>query len=152
MYLNREAISKKLEITDPFLMIDEIQLDLDSNKAISLKKLNKEDWYYSCHLPRSPVMPATLQMEGMLQTLVLIIYNLEEHKLSRSFIVDTKAKFYSKVFKQPFINYHAELTYNKRGIFKGTVKGRYLEENICEGFFTYASPQLMNLPSNKNNI
>ena len=143
MYLDRKDISNQLEITDPFLMIDEINLDLNLNKAISLKELHQEDWYYSCHFPSSPIMPATLQMEGMLQTLVLLIYNSREHNSSRSFIVESKTKFISKVSKQPFIKYYAEFSYSKHGIFKGNVKGKYLKAVICKGEFKYASPDLM---------
>ena len=151
MYLDRNAISDQLEIKDPFLLIDEINIDLKSNKAISLKFLNKEDWYYSCHIPSEPIMPATLQIEGMLQTLVMLIYKSTDHKLSRSFIVEAKTKFHTKVYRQPLINYLAELKFNKRGVFKGTVIGQYRKEKICEGTFTYASPELMKVPIIKIN-
>lgn len=147
MFLNRNEISKQLDIKDPFLMIDQINLDISANKAKSSKFLNKKEWFFASHITKSPVMPATLQMEGMLQTLVLLIYNVSGDKSSRSFIVDAKTKFHSKVFNQSFINYYAELTYNRRGIFKGLVVGEYNDEKICEGEFTYASPNLMNLPS-----
>ena len=109
MFLEQNQISTQLDIKDPFLMIDEIKIDLNQKKAKSSKILNKNDWFFACHMPTSPVMPATLQMEGMLQTLVLLIYNCSEKKISKSFIVDAKTKFYTKVFKQPMINYYAEL-------------------------------------------
>ena len=150
MFLDRNEISKQLDIKDPFLMIDEIRIDISLNKAKSLKLLNKKEWFFLSHMTKYPVMPATLQMEGMLQTLVLLIYNVPENKSYRSFIVDAKTKFHSKVFSQSFINYHAELIHNRRGIFKGLVVGKYHDEKICEGEFTYASPDLMHLPSEKN--
>ena len=86
----------------------------------------------------------------MLQTLVLLIYNSTDHKLSKSFIVEAKTKFHKRVYSQPVINYFAELTFNKRGIFKGSVIGKYKKEKICEGIFTYASPDLMQLPKKTN--
>ena len=146
MFLDRNEISKQLDIKDPFLMIDEIKLDINLNKAKSLKFLNKKEWFFLAHMTNSPVMPATLQIEGMLQTLVLLIYNVTENKSSKSFIVDSKTKFHSKVFNQSFINYYAELTYHRRGISKGLVIGKYYDDKICEGEFTYASPDLMKLP------
>ncbi len=149
MFLDRNEISRQLDIKDPFLMIDEIRLDINLNQAKSLKLLNKKDWFFLSHMTNSPVMPATLQMEGMLQTLVLLIYNVSEKKSYKSFIVDAKTKFHSKVFSQSFINYHAKLIHNRRGIFKGIVVGKYYEEKICEGEFTYASPDLMHLPISK---
>ena len=83
-----------------------------------------------------------------------IIYILSNNNIvevvnnsSKSFIVDVKTKFYSKVFDQSFINYYAELTYNRRGIFKGNVLGKYYDDKICEGEFTYAVPDLMTLPT-----
>ena len=149
MFLEQNQISTQLDIKDPFLMIDEIKIDLNQKKAKSSKILNKNDWFFACHMPTSPVMPATLQMEGMLQTLVLLIYNCSEKKISKSFIVDAQTKFYTKVFKQPMINYYAELIYSKRGIYKGNVVGKFSNEKICEGQFTYASPELMNIPNLK---
>lgn len=149
MFLTRNQISKRLNIIDPFLMIDEINIDLNSNKAVSLKNLTKEDWFYSCHMPNSPVMPATLQIEGMLQTLVILIYSISKDDVSVAYIADAKTKFHSRVFSQNFINYHAELIHDRRGIFKGEVIGKYGEEKICEGEFTYASPNLMIVPISK---
>ena len=146
MYLVRDQICNQLDIEDPFLLIDEINIDLKLNKAISIKNLNKNEWFYKCHIPKDPVMPASLQIEGMLQTLVLLIYNVTDHRLSRSFIVEANTKFNTKVYEQPFINYFADLTFNKRGIFKGFVVGKYKEEKICSGKFTYASPELMKVP------
>ena len=45
MHLDRNEISAQLEIKDPFLLIDEINIDLKSNKATSLKYLTKDDWF-----------------------------------------------------------------------------------------------------------
>tara|TARA_B100000886_G_C20426910_1_gene494643 strand:+ start:9985 stop:10437 length:453 start_codon:yes stop_codon:yes gene_type:complete len=150
MFLDRNEISRQLDIKDPFLMIDEIKIDKSAYKAQSLKFLKRDDWFFTSHMTKSPVMPATLQMEGMLQTLVLLIYNISEDKSSRSFIVDAKTRFHSKVFRQSHINYFAELKYNQRGIFKGIVSGKYNDDKICDGEFTYASPNLMNLPISNN--
>ena len=149
MFLERSEISRQLDITDPFLMIDDINIDLKTEKAISSKFLNKNEWFFSSHLTKDPVMPATLQIEGMLQTLVLLIYNISDDVISRSYIVDIKTKFHKKVFNQPLINYHAELLLNSRGIFKGIVIGMYSSEKICEGEFTYASPDFMLYPKIK---
>lgn len=146
MNLTRAQISDQLDIQDPFLMIDEIILDLEEKTAKSKKILNNKEWFYSCHLTKSPAMPATLQMEGMLQTMAMLIYNLIDHKFEKSYIVDSRTRFFAKVYNQPLINYQAELTSYKRGIFKGLVHGSYEGTKICEGDFTYASPSLMSLP------
>jgi len=150
MYLGRNEISKRLDINDPFLMIDKININIDLKKAKSTKILNKKEWFYDCHLTTKPVMPATLQIEGMLQTLVLLIYKVSDDKVLKSYIVDAKTKFHKKVYNQPLINYHAELIHNRRGIFKGSVIGEYCSNKICEGKFTYASPDLMAMPSISN--
>ena len=57
MFLERSEISRQLDITDPFLMIDDINIDLKAKKAISSKFLNKSEWFYASHLTKSPVMP-----------------------------------------------------------------------------------------------
>ena len=46
MFLDRDEISVQLDIKDPFLMIDEIRIDISLNKAKSLKLLNKKEWFF----------------------------------------------------------------------------------------------------------
>ena len=65
-----DLLSKALEITEPFLMIDSFRLMENGSVGYGSKNLTAEEWFFNCHLPSQMVMPATLQIEGMLQTMV----------------------------------------------------------------------------------
>lgn len=144
--LAREEIAKLLDITDPFLMIDQFEIIEQGKQALATKILGKDDWYFQSHLPKSQVMPATLQIEGMLQTLVLLIYKSIEHGEHRAFINDIQVKLLAPVTPKSNIDYHATLLSTRRGITKGEVIGRSDAKMVCKGEFAYASPHLMALP------
>jgi 3-hydroxyacyl-[acyl-carrier-protein] dehydratase len=138
-YLNREEISKYLQIDPPFLMIEEVEID-PGKSARATKNLRSDDWFFGCHLKREMAMPGTLQIEAMLQTLVLTLYTLERHKGYLSFITDIKTKLISKVSPDCLLAIEAELSNYKRGIGKGIACGKVNNQIVCQGEFTFVSP------------
>ena len=141
-----DLLSKTLDITEPFLMIDSFKLSENGVVGYGLKSLMAEDWFFDCHLPSQMVMPATLQIEGMLQTMVMLIYQTADHGKARSFITDIDVKLFNAVSPGVNIEYEAKIFMARRGIFKGKVIGKSNEQTICKGAFSYASPHLMNTP------
>ena len=144
--LERAEISRRLDITDPFLMIDSFEETEPGKRARATKKLSEKDWFFDCHLPRSRVMPATLQIEGMLQTMVLLIYAAADHGEHRSFVTNVDVRLVAAGIPDQTITYEATLTAFKRGIAKGEVTGSAEGSVVCRGAFTYASPHLMAIP------
>ena len=127
-------------------MIDEYEEIEKGQSARSKKILNDDDWFFQCHLPESKVMPATLQIEGMLQTLVLLLYETIDHGDLPALITDINVKILSSVLPCQDIIYEALLMSFRRGITKGSVVGRINNKVLCKGEFSYASPHLMPLP------
>ena len=148
-----KEISKKLDIYEPFLMIDKININISEKVAKSKKFLSQESWFFKCHIPNEQIMPATLIVEGMLQTMALLIYECLDHDYQKTFIVDIKSKIISKVKpSDKLITYQAYLLSTKRGISKGKVEAVTNSQKKAEGIFIYASPKLMSLPrENKSN-
>ena len=141
-----DLLSKALEITEPFLMIDSFRLLEDSAIGYGSKNLTAEEWFFDCHLRSQMVMPATLQIEGMLQTMVMLIYQTVDHGKARSFITNIDVKVLNSAKPGTDIGYEAKILSTKRGIFKGEVIGKSNELVICKGVFSYASPHLMSVP------
>ena len=141
-----DLLSKALEIKAPFLMIDSFKLSENGRVGYGSKKLIPEDWFFDCHLKSQMVMPATLQIEGMLQTMVMLIYQTEDHGKARSFITDIDVKVLNAAKPGTDIGYEAKILMARRGIFKGEVIGKSNEHVICKGVFSYASPHLMSAP------
>ena len=140
----RIEIADCLDITPPFLMIDEyIEVEV-GKKAIGTKMLSSEEWSLQCHLPKMQAMPATLQTEGMLQTLVMLIYDTVPHSgEQRALVTNSTVKFLSSPIVGKIISYEAELLSFRRGIAKGKVTAFSDENVISYGEFSYASPHLM---------
>lgn len=140
--ISKNEISTYLDITEPFLMIDSINEMVPGKSAQSSKQLKKNEWFFNCHLLKSRVMPATLLIEGMLQTFVLLIYATEAHKENYAYITNIDVKIISSVLPEQKIHYHANILSSKRGITKGTAFGEVKDKIVCEGKFEYASPHL----------
>ena len=144
--LNIDQITGYLEISHPFLMIDYVKEIIPGKSAHGIKKLTENDWFFKCHMQRELVMPWTLQIEAMLQTLVLSIYTMKGHKGKFSYISNINTKLFSKISPDNQFNIHADLLSYKRGITKGVAVGKINNAKICQGEFTYISPHDMPLP------
>ncbi len=147
LILEKKEISSKLDIYDPLLIIDKIDIKTIDKTAKGFQSINKTDWFFKCHLPNKPVMPAVLTIEGMLQTLAMLIYSTIDHNFEKAYIVDITTKLLSSITEvDRQIIYHAKLCSYKRGISKGIVEVFSKNEKKGKGEFVYASPSLMKLP------
>lgn len=144
---NKEEIATKLNITPPFLMIDTYHEVEHETQAIATKNINPTDWWFACHLPEIQVMPGTLIVEGMLQTLVLLIYNSNTAIRNPALITNMKVKIQAPVKPGDSIKYTATLKKIRRGIANGEVIAEVNNSLVCSGEFDYAIPDLMYLPS-----
>ncbi len=142
MKLSRSEISNILNITDPFLMIDEV-LQLETGvSAHSIKHISSEDWYLKCHLPDFVAMPGTLLTESMLQTMVLVIYSLLDNSKKTAFVTDLNVKFLANVNPPEDIHIKAKLDSFNRGLAVGHAKVLSGTKIICRGKFKYVCPHL----------
>jgi 3-hydroxyacyl-[acyl-carrier-protein] dehydratase len=144
--LNIDEIKHYLKISPPLLMIDYADEVIPGKSAHGVKKLTKDDWFFKSHLQSELVMPATLQIEAMLQTLILTIYTMEGHKGEFSYICNINTKLFSKITPNNQFNIHADLLSYKRGIIKGVAVGEINDAKVCQGEFTLASPHDMPRP------
>jgi len=89
-----------------------------------------------------------LTIEGMLQTLALLIYSTVDHNYKKAYIVDIKTKLLSSITEvDSEIIYNAKLNSYKRGISKGVVEVFSKNQKKSTGEFVYASPSLMHVPN-----
>ena len=95
--LDKGQIIDLLEITPPFLMIDHIKEIKPGKTAYGIKKLSQDEWFFQCHLKNEGTMPGVLQIEAMLQTLVLTLYTMDEHKGKLAYIQNISTKLIIKL-------------------------------------------------------
>jgi len=144
--LEFDQIIDHLNITPPFLMIDFIEEIKPGKSAHGVKKISQDEWFFQCHLKEDGIMPGVLQIEAMLQTLVLTLYTMDEHKGKLSYISDINTKLISKVSPDSQLDIYADLLSYKRGVAKGVAIGLVNGEKVCQGEFTFLSPHLIPVP------
>ena len=97
MTLNLEQIKEIIPHRDPFLLIDEV-IELEPGvRAVALKHLTGEEYWFKGHFPQEPVQPGVLTIEMLAQTGAVCSLCLPENKGRIAYFAGIdKAKFRSK--------------------------------------------------------
>jgi len=141
--LINSELSGMLDILPPFLMVDTFIADFENKTGLSTFNAVKNDWFFCAHLPKEGVMPASLILESMLQTMVLLIYHLVDHGVNRSYITDVNLNLKKSVRPGSMLTNKCVLLACGRGIFKGEVHAYVEDDCVASGIFKYASPSIM---------
>lgn len=144
--LNKDQIIEYTEIKPPFLMIDKVEELTPGKSCHAIKILNKDEWFFKCHLEKEEIMPGTLQIEAMLQTLILTLYTLDTHNKKLSFVKNINSNLISKIKPGNILYIYSVLSSYKRGIAKGKSHIEINKKIVSEGEFLLVSPhELMTL-------
>jgi 3-hydroxyacyl-[acyl-carrier-protein] dehydratase len=125
--IDRDRIMEMIPHRDPFLMIDRIVDVVANERAVGIKNVSGDEYYFKGHFPTRPVMPGVLIIEAMAQTAaVLVVHTLgpeAEGKLVYFMSVD-KAKFRRPVVPGEVLQVHVTKQQNHRNVwrFEGEAK------------------------------
>jgi 3-hydroxyacyl-[acyl-carrier-protein] dehydratase len=135
---DRERIMQMIPHRDPFLLIDKVVDAVKNERAVGVKHITTDEYYFRGHFPSRPVMPGVLMIEAMAQTAaVLVVHTLgpaSEGKLVYFMSVD-KAKFRRPVVPGDVLHIHVEKQQHHRNVWKFEGKARVNGQLAAEAIF-----------------
>ena len=147
------GISKYLMHKPPILLVDKI-LDLEPGiQSKTSLKLGEDKWFFSCHYPDYPVMPGTLLLEAMSQTLTLSVPSMDEFSDEWGGLLllggITDVKFKKEALPGIELLMTAKIESFRRGVVKGDIKCEVDGELICSCIMTIIIPNAIKKLSNQ---
>ena len=131
---------------EPFLFVNN-SLKVNNLKSATCKiLLSPNDWFFKCHWPGNPNMPAALQLESMTQVGGMILFNSLENKPKYLYVRKiTNAVFYRKIIPNTEIIIISEAIKYQKGIMsvKSKIKCNKSDSLYSKSEFSLINPDVI---------
>ncbi|NLM34936.1 MAG: 3-hydroxyacyl-ACP dehydratase FabZ [Clostridiales bacterium] len=131
-------IQKVLPHRYPFLLIDMVEEIVPGKKAVAIKNVTMNEYFFQGHFPQEPVMPGVLIIEALAQTGAVAVLSLEENRGKIAYFAGIdKAKFRKKVVPGDVLRLEVELIKVKGPAGVGKAVATVNDKNVCEAEITF---------------
>ncbi len=129
-----EEVKKILPHRYPFLFVDRIEELEPGRKAVGIKEVSPEEFYFKGHFPGYPVMPGVLIVEALAQVGAVALLTLPDYqgKIPLFAGID-KFRFRHQVLPGDTLRLEVEVLALRRGFGKGSASAWVKDKKVAEG-------------------
>jgi 3-hydroxyacyl-[acyl-carrier-protein] dehydratase len=136
---NSNDIEKVLPHRYPFLLIDRVIEMEAGKKAIAIKNVTANDYFFQGHFPGNHVMPGVLIVEALAQTGAFAILSLPQNQGKTAYFGGIKSmKFRKKVVPGDTLTLETEIIKSKGSLGIGHAVATVNGTVVAEGDITFA--------------
>jgi len=134
-----QEIMERIPHRYPFLLIDKIIELVPGKKAVGIKNVTANEWFFQGHFPGMPIMPGVLILEALAQLGAVIVLHDENNrgKIPVFTGVD-KLRFRRQVVPGDQLRLEAEIDRVRGVMGKGFVKALVEDKIAVEGEIMFA--------------
>ena len=123
----------------PILLVDRI-VELEPGKrAVGLKNVTTNEWFFEGHFPDNPIMPGVLIIEALAQTGAVAALSADEFKGKLGLFAGIDGvRFRRQVVPGDQLRLEVEMDRLRRGIGRASAKATVEGETAAEGRLTFA--------------
>jgi 3-hydroxyacyl-[acyl-carrier-protein] dehydratase len=137
--LSKEEIMEIIPHRDPFLLIDEI-LEMEIGKrAVAIKHIKEDEYWFKGHFPKYPVTPGVLILEMLAQTGAVALLAMPENKGKIGFFGGAdKVKWRKQVLPGDTLRLEVEIMKMKGPVGTGNAIATVDGKKACTAEITFA--------------
>ena len=134
--MNNSEIQKILPHRYPFLLVDRITHLEPNVKAVGLKNVTFNEYFFQGHFPDYPIMPGVLIVEAMAQVAGILAFHSGAQGNSVYFMSIEKAKFRKPVVPGDQFHFEVNVVQHRNNVWKFSGQAFVDEKVVAEADFT----------------